>query len=221
MPDKRQKLPNTASVAVHVTDEKLSAPSASRNAAAIVQAISTFVPVSGKALEIASGTGQHIVKHAAAFPNVTWQPTDIDTGRLDSIAAWSADANLPNILAPKMLDATAAGWATRWADQDLIILSNLLHLISEAEATTVISQSAQALTPGGVFLIYGPFLRGSNFASEADKHFHESLQSNDLEIGYKSFQLIQSAQFNVGLAVSAPIEMPSNNLLLVARKLGE
>lgn len=218
MSAKRRKLPNTASVAVPGTGGKLHAPSAARNVEAIVQAIRAFVPATGTALEVASGTGEHIVRHAAAYPNMIWQPTDIASDRLDSIAAWIKDEDFPNILAPKELDATSIGWASEWSGQDLIIVSNLLHLISEGEARNIISQSAQALNPGGILLIYGPFLRGTNFASDADRTFNDSLRNQDAEIGYKSFQFIQNAQVDAGLTLLGPTEMPSNNLLLAAQK---
>ena len=218
MTTKRRKLPNTASVALPEENGKLHAPSARRNRDAILAAIDAFMPERGKALEIASGTGEHVVHYAAGFPAVDWQPTDVEVARLDSIAAWSAEAGLANILPPKMLDATVEGWAADYAGQDVIILSNLLHLISEREAQTLISQSAHALAFGGVLLLYGPFLRGEDFASESDREFHESLRNGDAEIGYKSFQDIQSMQKRAGLVPLDPIEMPSNNLLLAARR---
>lgn len=214
----QRKLPNTASVAIPDDNGKLHAPSAARNVAAIVDAISAFVPDEGTALEIASGTGQHVVRYAEAFPNIVWQPTDIDTDRLKSIAIWTLDSDLSNIQKPELLNATSDSWSPTWLGQNLIILSNLLHLISEREAMNVITQSAKALASGGVSLIYGPFLRGADFASEGDQKFHESLQFKDSEIGYKSYQFVQNAQTDSGLIPLEPIPMPSSNLLLVARK---
>lgn len=219
MSAKRLNLPDSASVAIPDAAGKLHAPSAARNGAALLQTIAKYVPARGNALEIASGTGEHIIRYARAFPNISWQPTDIDQDRLDSIKAWSVEANLPNINLPKLLDASVAGWAANNIGQDLIILSNLLHLISEAEARVVVTQSAKALNSGGVSLIYGPFLRGLDFASDGDRKFHESLNSEDPEIGYKSYQAIQIMQEKCGLAILEPIEMPANNLFLVAQKI--
>ena len=218
MSAKRLNLPDTASVAQARENGKLHAPSAARNVDAITDVIRDFIPATGKALEIASGTGEHIVRFAAAFPDVTWQATDVDPDRLTSIAAWRAEANLPNIAAPILLDATTSGWASAHAGQDLIILANLLHLISAAEAATVIAESVKALKPAGVFMIYGPFLRGTEFASDGDRRFHESLSTQDPEIGYKSFEWVQTLHEDAGLTIENPISMPANNLILVARK---
>lgn len=214
---KNRTLPKTASVALPIDNGKLHAPSAMRNGGAIVGALAGLAPPNGPALEIASGTGEHIVRFAAAFPALRWQPTDIEPARLKSIAAWCDEAELTNVKPPVILDATVQGWSEDFGGQNLIFLSNLLHLISAEEAQMVIHESAKALAPGGIFVAYGPFLRGENFASESDREFHESLRAQAPEIGYKSVTYVQHLQVEAGLTVLAPIEMPANNLLLVAK----
>ena len=211
-------LPETASIALSADNGKLHAPSAARNADAIVAALAGIAPQQGHALEIASGTGQHMARLAAAFPALTWQPTDIDKTRLASIEAWCSEARLGNVKPPMILDAGMAGWADKTAGQNLVFLSNLLHLISAREAGIVISEAAKALVTDGVFVAYGPFLRGKNYASPADQHFDKSLRASAPEIGYKSVETIQRLQAEAGLDPLAPIAMPANNLLLVARK---
>jgi len=215
-----RKLPKSASVALPAADGKLHAPAASRNGGAIVEALKPYAPHHGTALEIASGTGEHMLRFATTFPALTWQPTDIDPARLTSIKAWCDEAALTNVKPPIHLDASVAGWADRHGGQSLIFLSNLLHLISEAEAATVISEAAKALAPDGVLAIYGPFLRGDAFASAGDQSFDASLRAQAPEIGYKSFEAIQQLQAMAGLAPQPPIDMPANNLLLVARHKG-
>ncbi len=218
MPPNRPNLSKIASTAIPKDHDKLHAPSAFRNREAIIDAIGPFIPSSGKALEIASGTGEHVPRYAAVFPNIIWQPTDIEPDRLKSIAAHTIESGLDNILLPIFLDACNPGWAVDNMGQDVIILSNLLHLISEPEMQALISQAALALSENGVFLIYGPFMHGTNFASDDDKAFHESLQNKYPEIGYKAFQAVQSAQMQAELEVLEPINMPSNNFILVAKK---
>ena len=80
----------------------------------------------GAALEIASGTGQHIINLAAAIPNLTWQPSDVDDVRLNSIVSWSYEKQLPNLLPPIKLDVTDEGWSGLCPDQDFILMVNLL-----------------------------------------------------------------------------------------------
>ncbi len=66
----RQNIPATARVANMEGDGRLSAPSAFRNAEPIIEPVRNTAIKSGNALEIASGTGQHVVKLAAALPHL-------------------------------------------------------------------------------------------------------------------------------------------------------
>lgn len=214
----RRPLPDTASVAHLVTGARLSAPSAERNASAITQALQDIAPRSGRALEIASGTGQHVVHFAAALPGLIWQPSEIDPARRASIDAHAGDAALPNLRAAIALDATADGWGARHGDQDLIVLINLLHLISTPEARTLIKEAALALASTGRFAIYGPFLRDGVATSEGDARFHASLCAQDPEIGYKDLAEVMDWLQAAGLDPITPQEMPANNLMLVAER---
>ena len=216
MAPRRLNLPDTASVAGSGADGRMHAPSAARNAQAILRALCPFAPATGTVLELASGTGEHVAIFAAALPALIWQPSDIDEARLASIAAWTAD--LPNVRPPIRLDATEPGWSDGLDPPDLIYLSNLLHLISTAEARTVVAEACRLLAPAGTLLIYGPFQRGEEFASEGDRNFHASLTAQDPEIGYKSFETVQAWQLAAGLLDLGATEMPANNLILSARK---
>lgn len=193
-------------------------PAASRNAGAILAVLASYVPATGRALEIASGSGQHIARYAHEFPGITWQPSEVDPVKIASIESWRRETGADNLAAPLSLNATAAGWAADHEPFDLIILVNLLHLISSPETESLIAETAKALAPGGLLLIYGPFLRGEGFASTGDEAFHRSLTAQDPAIGYKSHQSIRSLQRSAGLRIEATHEMPANNLMLVARK---
>jgi hypothetical protein len=210
--------PATARFAEAGSDGRLHAPSAARNGAAIAEVVAAHAPGAGRALEIASGTGEHSVRLAREMPGLDWQPTDADPARLASIAAWAAHDPQPNLRPPLLLDATLPGWAERLGGQDLILTVNLLHLLSTPEARTVIAETAAALAPGGVAMIYGPFLRGTEFASAGDAAFHANLTGADPEIGYKDFAAAQDWQRQAGLKPQAPVEMPANNLFLIARR---
>lgn len=218
MASKRLNLPDSASVANSLADGRLVAPSAARNFQAIRKVIHAFIPQSGNALEIASGTGEHILKLGHAFSQICWQPTDIDADRLESISAWQAVNGTENVLSPVLLDATTDNWAENFDTQNLVLLVNLHHLISDTETKNLIFQTAKVLAHDGVSLTYGPFKRGGEFISESDREFHQSLITQDPEIGYKSVQQIQNWQKEAGLQSLEPINMPANNLMLIARR---
>ncbi|TCO73858.1 DUF938 domain-containing protein [Rhodovulum euryhalinum] len=215
---RRLSLPDTASVAIPGADGRMHAPSALRNAEAICAVIRERGPAAGRALEIASGTGEHAVRIAACQPGLDWQPSDIDADRRASIDAWTAHAGLPNIRPAIALDACAPGWGAVQDGYDLIFASNILHLVSVDEAQTLIREAARALAPAGVLMIYGPFRRGDRFASEGDATFHTSLVAQDSAIGYKSAEEVEGWMRAAGLVAEPPAEMPANNLTVVARK---
>ncbi|AXI55980.1 hypothetical protein SuNHUV7_20600 (plasmid) [Pseudoseohaeicola sp. NH-UV-7] len=213
MPER--KPPHTASIAHAALGEKLSAPAALRNADALCDVIGIYAPKDGRALEIASGTGQHVLRFAAVRPDLVWQPTDIADDRLASINAYIAEAQVSNVRRAQRLDATHPGWAAEHAGSSLILLINLLHLISHAETEILIRESAKALAAQGLFFVYGPFTRAGEFTSQGDLSFHDSLVSQDPDIGYKDdFDVIDLAQ-SAGLDLRAAIEMPANNLALI------
>jgi Protein of unknown function (DUF938) len=218
MTPRRLNLPDNASVSRNGPDARQYAPSAQRNIAAILDVCRDILPPAGRALEIASGTGEHIIALGRAHPALSWQPSDADPDRLSSISAWLDHMGSDNVKQPVLLDATTPGWGCGHAGQDAIILTNLCHLISAPETRILVSQIALALAVDGVSLIYGPFRRGTAFASNGDKAFHKSLARQDPQIGYKSYQQMQDWQRSAGLLPQAPIEMPANNLMLVARK---
>lgn len=209
------KLPPSASIATATKGGKLHAPSAERNADALADLLRRIAPQSGSALEIASGTGQHITRFASAFPNLIWTPSEISPERRASIEAYRADAQMANFDAPIHLDACAPGWASQSKLHDLILTVNLLHLIPETAAKTLISEATKSLASGGTLLLYGPFLRHGQTTSDGDARFHADLQAADPNIGYKDRDAVLEWGHEAGLASAQCVEMPANNLALV------
>jgi SAM-dependent methyltransferase len=196
-------------------DARMSAPSALRNRDLIAVELARMAPETGRALEIASGTGEHVVRFAAAMPGLDWQPSDPDPRRRASIAAWTAEAGFVNIRSPADLDAARPGWSSAHGPVDVIVLVNLLHLISDAEAGTVLEEIAAALAPGGLFALYGPFLRDGTATSEGDAAFDARLRAQDPAIGYKDVVDTCARLVAAGLRHVETVAMPANNLLLV------
>ena len=85
-------------------------PAAERNKGPILEMLREVLPARGAVLEIASGTGQHVVHFAAALPLLQWQPSDPDPERRTAIAARLAAARLGNVQAPLALDVHEVPW---------------------------------------------------------------------------------------------------------------
>jgi len=214
----RENLPPTASKVEKIGEKKLYSASAARNAPFILEVLSQYLPDKGKVLELASGTGQHCKYFAEAFCNLEWQPSEINPKRLDSIQAYIKETNRANINMPLSLDATAENWAEELDVYNVIIAINIFHLISNKEMITLIRESSLALQNNSYFVIYGPFMRGGELTSVKDIQFHTSLIECDPDIGYKDdFDLLDEIEAN-NLSPEAIIEMPSNNLMFIAKK---
>ena len=216
----RTNLPDTASVVNSQGAGRLFSSSAERNSEPIINLIKRIAPNSGEALEIASGTGQHIVKLALSLPNLVWSPSDVEEKRLKSISAWTKGENLKNINPPLYIDATEAGWAKSLPPFDFILLVNLLHLISWNETKTLISELSKALKANGIALVYGPFMRNGLLTSEGDTIFHNSLVQTDPDIGYKNDSEILTLFSNLSLLHLESVEMPANNVAFILQKNG-
>ncbi|MEM6564394.1 MAG: DUF938 domain-containing protein [Pseudomonadota bacterium] len=212
------KLPKSASVAHTLHGAKLHAPAAERNASVLCNLLIEYAPEAGQALELASGTGQHVVQFARACPGLTWQPTELENDRIASIAAYIAESDVTNVLNPVFLDATVAGWAGKHAGLDLIVLVNLLHLLSEPAAEAVTRNAMRALRDGGRFILYGPFKRQGTLISAGDQKFDAQLRGSDPAIGYKDSQDIEAALRAAGASLVQQREMPANNLAFVVTR---
>ncbi len=195
---------------------KLIAPAASRNAAALCDLLARVAPPTGHALELASGTGQHVSAFARRMPDLHWQPSEISAERRASINAHAE--GLPNIAATVHLDATVPGWHQAFAPRDLIVLINLLHLIRWPEVSTLITEAASALNANGRLVLYGPFKRTGRLTSEGDQRFHDALTQQDPEIGYKDDTDVLALLQERGLELVEVARMPANNLAFVAEK---
>lgn len=215
---KRDLPAEIASTATPGGDARLSAPSAARNAGPIADLLRHHAPARGRALELASGTGEHALAFARAFPGLTWQPTEIDPARRASIDAWAANDPQPNLLPAITLDACRPGWGAAHPGHALILLVNLLHLVSEPEARALIAELPHALAPQGRAILYGPFLRGGETTSEGDARFHASLRAADPETGYKDDFDVIDWLHAAGLSLVDVVEMPANNLAFVAER---
>ena len=197
-------------------DAKRHAPATARNRDAITEVLRGVLPASGAVLEVASGTGEHIVHFAAAFPHLVWQPSDADPLGLHSIAAWSAEAGLPNLRAPVQIDAAAANWPITAADAVLCI--NMVHIAPWAATLGLMAGAGRCLPPGGCLYLYGPFLRAGVETAPSNLAFDANLKAQNPDWGLRDLAAVADMAKAEGLALGQVIEMPANNLSLLFRR---
>src|SRR5262249_26189068 len=97
-------------------DGKWSIPAAERNKGPILDILARVLPRQGVVLEVASGTGQHVVHFARALPSLTWQPSDPDPDFRESIALHVKEQHLANVDPPIDLEVTRLPWPLQTAD---------------------------------------------------------------------------------------------------------
>jgi SAM-dependent methyltransferase len=190
-------------------------PAADRNKQPILDLLRQLLPTQGSALEIASGTGQHVAWFAANLPHWSWQPSDAQTGGLDSIAARVAQLGLNNVRAPLLLDVMAAQWLPDEVKFDAIYCANMLHISPWATCAALMRGSARHLAPGGVLITYGPFLEDGIATSAGNLAFDQSLRARDPDWGIRRREDVEREAASAGLHLSVRHAMPANNLLLM------
>ena len=190
---------------------KQHAPATERNREPIRDVLARVLPSRGTVLEIASGTGQHAVAFARAFPHVTWQPSDPDPVARASIAAWRAEAVVPNLAAPIELDVTGVWPAIQ---PDAIVCINMVHIAPWEAALALFGNAGRLLAAGALLYLYGPYRFGGSTAPSNDE-FDRSLRARDPRWGVRDVADLEREANAAGLALRDTIAMPANNHSLV------
>jgi SAM-dependent methyltransferase len=193
-----------------------SAPAAARNRDPILRVLRDRLPPSALVLEIASGTGEHAVWFSSALPAVTWQPTDLDPEALESIAAWRDTADLPNVLPPLQLDASAETWPI--ARADAVVAINMVHISPWTATRGLIAGAARVLTPDGLLFLYGPFREGGIHTGAGNAAFDADLRARNPSWGVRDLDEITAIAGQHGLTMRERIVMPANNLTVLFRR---
>jgi SAM-dependent methyltransferase len=199
-----------------MTDHRRSAPHVARNAGPIAEALRGVLPAAGLVLEVASGTGEHIVHFAGEFPKLLWQPSDPDAAALRSIDAWRAEAGLFNLLPAVPLDARAADWPVARADAILCI--NMVHISPWAATAGLMRGASRLLGPGAPLYLYGAYLQTEMETAPSNIAFDASLKARDPQWGLRNLEDVVVEAQNHGLRLEAVMPMPANNLSVVFRK---
>lgn len=192
---------------------------AARNRDPILAQLRAHLPPEAAVLELASGTGQHAAHVAAVCPGWFWQPTDVDAGALQTIAARCA--GLPNVAPVRQLDVCRDPWpslegqAGGWT---AVFAANLVHISPWAVTPALMQGAARALAPGGWLLLYGPFVVDGEPLAASNAAFDASLRARDPAWGLRRLADLQAQADAAGLQWHGRQVMPANNLFLAWRK---
>ncbi len=206
-------------------DGRLDAPAFHRNAGVITAEILNLVKGRrGDALEIGSGTGQHVLAFARALPDITWWPSDTNTGRLISIEAWRRGAGLANLRPAFQLDVTENPWAPvprgvpLDTGLDAVIAINVVHIAPWQAAVGIFRGAGECLGAGGHLLLYGPFKRQGAHTAPSNAAFDADLRARDPAWGVRDLDDLTACALDHGLTLASTRAVPANNMILVFDK---
>lgn len=199
-----------------MTDARRTAPATTRNRDPILEVLRRHLPRRGLVLEIASGTGEHIVHFARALGDLTFQPSDPDAASRASIDAWIAATGVANVLPAIALDAEAATWNVERVDA--VVCINMIH-ISPWSATVGLMRGASIVLPAGAILtLYGPYRREGRHTAPSNAQFDAQLRATDPAWGVRDLEEVVAVAGAHGFNVAAIEDMPANNLSVILRR---
>jgi SAM-dependent methyltransferase len=197
-------------------DGKWSTPTAERNKGPILDILARVLPRQGVVLEVASGTGQHVLHFAKALPALAWQPSDPDPELRESIALRVKEQQLANVNRPIDLDVTSLPWPLQTADA--VVCINMIHVAPWA-ATLALLEGAKALLPTQhVLFLYGPYRRFGQHTSRSNEQFDSDLRAQDPEWGLRDLEAVSEAAASSGFVLGEVVEMPANNFSLIFKR---
>ena len=195
----------------------LTYPSAQRNQAAILSALEPYLRPGMQALEIASGSGQHVEYFASAWPSVQWQPSEPASKPRQWVDARVAAAGLKNVSPALPLDVEAS-WPT--AKFELVLCVNMVHISPWTATEALLRGAADVLDPGGVLFLYGPYKQDGRHTAPSNAAFDEDLRGRNALWGIRDMEAVFALGQTLGLVAQAPVSMPANNFCLVLRRDG-
>jgi len=198
------------------SDARLHAPAIARNREPILAVLRQHLPARGLVLEVASGSGEHTVHFARAFPGLDFQPSDPDRQARASIDAWRDEAGLQNIRPALALDAAAETWPLSEADAVLCI--NMIHIAPWEAAVGLVRGAAALLRVDCMLYLYGPFRRDGAHTAPSNAAFDRSLRARDASWGVRDLEAVAALARTHGFTAPIVEAMPANNLSLIFKK---
>jgi hypothetical protein len=197
-------------------DDRCRAPATLRNRGPILNLLRAVLPETGVVLEIASGSGEHVVYFGQHLPSLTFQPTDISAAALLSISAWVRSVGLANVRDPFTLDANA-DWPMIVADA--IVCINMIHIAPWSATVGLMRGAGLTLASGAPLYLYGPFRQNGVHSAPSNEEFDRSLRLSDPSWGVRNLEEVVAEARFAGFSDPTVSSMPANNLSVVLRKV--
>lgn len=196
---------------------RLQAPAAARNRQPILDVLTPRLPAQGLVLEIASGSGEHIVHFAEALPDLVFQPSDPSPEARASIDDWVQTLALGNVRPALALDAAGDVWPLEHADA--VLCCNMIHIAPWEAALGLVAGAGRIVPKGGTLYLYGPYRRGGQHTAPSNEAFDLDLRRRNPAWGVRDLEAVTTLAQAQGFGLPEIIDMPANNLSLVFKRL--
>lgn len=196
-------------------DQRRFAPATARNRDPILDVLRRVLPTSGRVLEIASGTGEHVVHFARSLPGLEWQPTDADPSALASIEAWREREALANVRPAVALDVSDDPWPDLGEPFAAAFTANLIHIAPWSCCLGLLRGVGRHVRPGGVLVMYGPYRIDGRHTAPSNERFDADLRARDPSWGVRDLEAVIERADAAELEFRERIAMPANNFTLV------
>lgn len=192
---------------------KLCWPAPDRNKGPILDLLRRVLPERGSVLELASGTGQHVVHFARHLPRLDFLPSDICEENLVSIRSWIAESGLENVRSPVRIDVTETDW--RIDRVDAMFNANMVHISPWECAIGLFAGAGRYLVSAGMLVLYGPFRVAGEHTAPSNLEFDADLKRRDVRWGVRDLEAIVDLGKGAGLRFIERVPMPANNQTLI------
>ena len=204
-------------------DHRLFFPATQRNKKYIGDVLSKIPLTKGSILEIGSGSGEHGIEFQKRFPELIWQTSDPEMEYRKSINSWIDHERLNNKMPePLKIDVIDTPWHIPSNILDSlqgIISINMIHIAPWLCTECLFKEASKILKEKKFILLYGPFKIKDKHTSESNKLFDKALKKQNNDWGVRNLENVNEEAMINGFKQKQIIEMPSNNLILIYRKV--
>lgn len=188
---------------------------AERNKRPIFDALTPWLVGAAQLLEIGAGDATHARYARERLPATVWQTSEAP-GHHRRLVAALADCHERGLPPPLALDVRG-----RWPDGpfDAVYGANVAHIMDWAAVEALFVGATRTLAPRGLLCLYGPFLRAGADPEPGNAAFDATLRARDPAMGLREIEALEELGDSQRLSLVDDIAMPSDNRLLIWRKL--
>ena len=188
---------------------------AERNKRPIFDALAEWLDTAGTVLEIGAGDGTHARYARRRLPHLQWQTSEAPA-HLRRLTAALVDAHDDGLPPPLALDVCGPWPAARY---DAIYAANVAHIMNEEAVSALFGGAGSHLAGHGLLCLYGPFFDAEETPNEGNLAFDRALRARSPAMGLRRREALDALAATHGLHRVARLTMPSDNRLLIWRRV--